>query len=63
MFITLKLKGALGRRFGAVHKCIASSVAQAIRYLEVNFEGFREWVLEAGDRGILFSVKTNSYQL
>jgi predicted phage tail protein len=63
MFITIRLKGALGRRFGTVHKCIASSVAQAIRYLEVNFSSFREWVLEAGNRGIVFNVKTNSYQL
>jgi len=59
MFITLKLKGALGRRFGYTHRCIASSVSQAIRYLEVNFGSFREWVLESGNRGIVFNVLIN----
>jgi predicted phage tail protein len=63
MFITLKLKGALGKKFGYIHKCIASNVNQAIRYLEVNFPEFREWILSASKRGIVFNVKSNSYEL
>jgi predicted phage tail protein len=63
MFITLKLRGVLGKHFGREHKIIASSVAQAVRYLEVNFVGFQKWVLEASKRGIVFNVKCNSYEL
>jgi predicted phage tail protein len=64
MFVTIRLRGALGRRFGFVHKCIASSTAQAIRYLEVNNHAFRNWVLEASKRGIVFNVTINSaYEL
>jgi predicted phage tail protein len=63
MFIHLKLRGALGKRFGYTHKIIASSVAQAVRYLEVNNPSFRSWVLEASKRGIVFNVKTNNYEL
>jgi predicted phage tail protein len=63
MFIILKLRGVLGKHFGREHKIIASSVAQAVRYLEVNFTGFRKWVLEASKRGIVFNVKSNNYEL
>jgi predicted phage tail protein len=64
MFVTLKLAGILGKRFGRVHRCIAPNVAQAIRYLEVNNPLFRQWVLEAGKRGIVFNVSINkSYEL
>jgi predicted phage tail protein len=63
MFITLKLRGVLGKHFGKKHKIIASSVAQAVRYLEVNYPSFRSWVLESSKRGVVFNVKTNNYEL
>lgn len=64
MFITVCLRGALGKKFGKIHKCIAPSVAQAVRYLEVNNPLFRQWVLDAGHRGIVFNVSVNkSYEL
>jgi predicted phage tail protein len=54
----------LGRRFGFVHKCIASSAAQAIRYLQVNYADFDRWVLEASKRGVVFNVSiNNAYEL
>jgi predicted phage tail protein len=63
MFIHIKLRGVLGKKFGAVHKCVAANVNQAIRYLDVNYSNFRDWVLEAQERGIVFKVKTNNYEL
>jgi predicted phage tail protein len=64
MFIQIKLNGALGKRFGKVHRCIAANAAQAMRYMEVNYSDFRDWILNASERGILFNVKiNNSYEL
>lgn len=63
MYVTIKLHGALARKFGKTFRCVASNTVQAIRFLEVNFKDFRKWVLEADSRGILFQVKTNSYEL
>jgi len=63
MFIHIKLRGALGKRFGKEFKCIASSTAQAIRFLEVNLKDFRDWVLAAHERGIVFKVLNNKYEL
>jgi predicted phage tail protein len=63
-FITIRLRGALGKRFGFVHRCVAASVSQAMRYMEVNYPGFTQWVLSSSDRGILFRVSiNNSYDL
>jgi len=63
MFITIKLHGALAKKFGKTFRCVAANTAQAIRFLEVNFKDFRKWVLEADSRGIVFQVKTNQYEL
>lgn len=63
MFIHIRLRGALGRRFGRVHKCIAANTTQALRYLDVNFPDFKNWVLAAQERGIVFKVATNGYAM
>lgn len=63
MFVTVILHGALAKKFGKFHKCVASNVVQAIRYFEVNFKNFRKWILDAYNRGIYFQVKTNEYEL
>ena len=62
-FITIRLHGVLAKKFGAVHRCVASSTAQALRYLEVNYPGFRNWILNAHEQGIIFKVKNNEYEL
>lgn len=62
-YITIKLHGALAKKFGKTFRCVASNTVQAIRFLEVNFNDFRKWVLDADSRGIVFQVKTNQYEL
>ena len=62
-FITIRLRGALGKRFGREFKCVAASTTQAIRFLEVNLKDFRDWVLTAHKRGIVFKVLNNKYEL
>ena len=63
MFIHIKLRGALGKRFSKEFKCVAASTAQAIRFLEVNLKEFRDWILAAHERGIVFRVLNNNYEL
>jgi predicted phage tail protein len=63
MFTTIKLHGVLGKTFGKEFQCVAHSVADAVRFLEVNFPSFRGWILDAHDRGTVFRVRVNKYTI
>ena len=63
MFIHIKLHGILAKRYGKFHKCVAANTTQALRYLDVNFSDFKSWVLAAQERGIMFKVATNGYEM
>jgi len=45
MFVTVKLKGILGREFGRIHRFRATTPRDVISALEANFPGFRARVL------------------
>lgn len=47
---TIKLSGALGRKFGRVHRLAVDSPAEAVRALCVLFKGFRSEIEKPGAR-------------
>jgi len=51
---TVRLNGELGKRFGRVHRLDVASPAEAIRALSVNCEGFRQFLVESGERGLAY---------
>jgi predicted phage tail protein len=46
MFVTVKLKGILGREYGPVHRFLATSPRDVVSALEANFPGFKARILE-----------------
>lgn len=50
------LRGELGKKFGRVHYFELNTAGEAIRALACNFEGFRQELCEAGERGIGYMV-------
>lgn len=50
------LRGELGKKFGRVHYFELNTAGEAIRALACNFEGFRQELSEAGERGIGYMV-------
>jgi predicted phage tail protein len=53
---TIRLYGKLGARFGRVHRLAVSSVAEAIHALGILLVGFRAFMAEAKDKGMVFAV-------
>lgn len=53
---TIKLSGSLARQFGREHKLAVSSPAEAVRALCALRPGFEKFLMEAKDKGIVFSV-------
>jgi len=52
----IKLRGALGKRFGRVHRLAVDSAAEAVRALAALMPGFEEYLWNAEDRGLRFGV-------
>lgn len=52
----VRLYGALGARFGRVHRLVVNSAAEAVRALSVQLPGFEQFFYEAKDRGLVFAV-------
>lgn len=52
----VRLYGALGARFGRVHRLVVNSAAEAVRALSVQMPGFEEFFYGARDRGLVFAV-------
>ncbi|MCR4457567.1 tail assembly protein [Pseudescherichia sp. L3] len=53
---TIRLYGALGARFGRVHKFAVQTSAEAVKALCVNFDGFESYLMNAKKNGMVFAV-------
>ncbi|EKK4012354.1 tail assembly protein [Cronobacter sakazakii] len=53
---TVRLYGALGARFGRVHRLVIASPAEACRALSVIIPGFEQYMQTAHLRGLRFAV-------
>lgn len=53
---TVRLYGKLGARFGRVHYLAVNSAAEAVRALGVLHQGFNQFLAEAKDMGMAFTV-------
>ena len=59
---TVRLYGALGAKFGRVHRFVVSSAREAVHALCATIPGIEKFILEAEEKGLGFSVflgKTN----
>lgn len=53
---TIRLYGALGARFGRVHRLAVQTSAEAVKALSVNLSGFESYLLNAKKNGMVFAV-------
>jgi len=53
---TIRLYGALGARFGRVHKLAVQTSAEAVKALCVNFDGLEDYLVNAKKNGMTFAV-------
>lgn len=53
---TVRLYGKLGARFGRVHHLAVNSAAEAVRALGVLHQGFNQFLADAKDIGLAFTV-------
>ncbi|WP_284884208.1 tail assembly protein [Citrobacter portucalensis] len=53
---TIRLYGALGARFGRVHKLAVQTSAEAVKALCVNFDGLEEYLRKTQQNGMTFAV-------
>ncbi|HCI6019531.1 TPA: tail assembly protein [Klebsiella quasipneumoniae subsp. quasipneumoniae] len=53
---TIRLYGALGARFGRVHRLAVQTSAEAVKALSVNLSGFESYLLNAKKSGMVFAV-------
>lgn len=53
---TIRLYGALGARFGRVHKLAVHTSAEAVKALCINFDGLESYLLNAKKNGMTFAV-------
>ena len=53
---TIRLLGELGKRFGPTHRFDVQTPAEAIRALSANFEGFKRFLIESKDLGLVYKI-------
>ncbi|WP_318387718.1 tail assembly protein [Enterobacter sp.] len=53
---TIRLYGALGARFGRIHRMAVQTSAEAVKALCVNFDGLEEYLMNAKKNGMVFAV-------
>lgn len=53
---TIRLYGALGARFGRVHKLAVQTSAEAVKALCINFDGLEDYLMNAKKNGLTFAV-------
>ncbi|TNL04523.1 phage tail protein [Kosakonia cowanii] len=53
---TIRLYGALGARFGRVHRLAVQTSAEAVKALCVNLDGFEDYLLNAKKNGMVFAL-------
>lgn len=56
MFVTVKLTGILGRRFGREWQLNINSPSEALRAIGCQVEGFAKFLYESADNGIVYRV-------
>lgn len=54
--ITIRLFGEMAEKFTESFTAEVRTVREAIACLEINFKGFREYLLRSGERGVNFNV-------
>lgn len=53
---TIRLYGALGARFGRVHKLAVQTTAEAVKALCINLDGLESYLMNAKKNGMTFAV-------
>ncbi|HCD1249020.1 TPA: tail assembly protein [Citrobacter freundii] len=53
---TIRLYGALGARFGRVHKLAVQTSAEAVKALCINLDGLESYLMNAKKNGMVFAV-------
>lgn len=53
---TIRLYGALGTRFGRVHKLAVQTSAEAVKALCINLDGLESYLMNAKKNGMTFAV-------
>ncbi|WP_318378808.1 tail assembly protein [Enterobacter sp.] len=53
---TIRLYGALGARFGRVHRLAVQTSAEAVKALCINFDGLEDYLMNAKKNGMTFAV-------
>lgn len=53
---TIRLYGALGARFGRVHRLAVQTSAEAVKALCINFDGLESYLMNANKNGMTFAV-------
>lgn len=53
---TIRLYGALGTRFGRVHRLAVQTSAEAVKALCINFDGLEDYLMSAKKNGMTFAV-------
>lgn len=53
---TIRLYGALGSRFGRVHKLAVKTTAEAVKALCINLDGLESYLMNAKKNGMTFAV-------
>ena len=53
---TIRLYGALGARFGRVHKLAVQTSAEAVKALCINLDGLESYLMHAKKNGMTFAV-------
>lgn len=53
---TIRLYGALGARFGRVHRLAVQTSAEAVKALCINFDGLESYLMNAKKNGMVFAV-------
>ncbi len=53
---TIRLYGALGTRFGRVHKLAVQTSAEAVKALCINLDGLEDYLMNAKKKGMTFAV-------
>jgi len=53
---TIQLYGALGARFGRVHRLAVKTSAEAVKALSINLTGFESYLMNAKKNGMVFAV-------
>ena len=53
---TIRLYGALGARFGRVHKLAVQTSAEAVKALCINLDGLESYLMSAKKNGMTFAV-------